>query len=79
MKRCPMVLETSPSSFTRLMTIAMTGLNYQACLIYLDDCIVVGNSLETHNKNLIKVLERFRQVNLKLNPLKCEFLQKEII
>lgn len=79
MKRCPMGLKTSPSAFTRLMTIAMTGLNYQSCLIYLDDCIVVGSNLETHNKNLIKVLDRFRQVNLKLNPLKCEFLRKEII
>lgn len=79
MKRCPMGLKTSPSVFSRLMTIAMSGLNYKACLIYLDDCIVVGNCLETHNKNLISILERFRKVNLKLNPLKCEFLRKEIV
>lgn len=79
LKRCPMGLKTSPSVFSRLMTIAMAGLNYKSCLIYLDDCIAIGNSLENHNKNLIKILERFRQVNLKLNPLKCEFLRKEIV
>lgn len=79
MKRCPMGLKTSPSVFSRLMTIAMSGLNYKACFIYLDDCIVVGNCLENHNKNLMSILQRLREVNLKLNPLKCEFLRKEII
>lgn len=79
MKRCPMGLKTSPSAFSRLMTIAMSGLNYQKCFIYLDDCIVVGNCLETHNRNLLSILERLRETNLKLNPIKCEFLRKEIM
>lgn len=79
MKRCPMGLKTSPSVFSRLMTIAMSGLNYQKCFIYLDDCIIIGKSMENHNKNLISVLNRFREVNLKLNPMKCEFLRQEIV
>lgn len=79
MKRCPMGLKTSPNAFSRLMTIVMSGLNYKKAFIYLDDCIIIGNSIENHNKNLIAVLERFRKVNLKLNPTKCEFLQKEIM
>lgn len=79
MKRCPMGLKTSPSVFSRLMTVAMSGLNYKQAFVYLDDCIIIGNTLEMHNKNLISVLERFRKVNLKLNPLKCEFLRKEIM
>jgi hypothetical protein len=79
MKRCPMGLKTSPSVFSRLMTIAMSGLNYNKCFIYLDDCIIIGNSIENHNKNLVAVLERLRKVNLKLNPLKCEFLRTEMI
>lgn len=79
MKRTPMGLRTSPSVFSRLMTIAMSGLNYKQCFIYLDDCIVIGNSMTSHNQNLTKVLERFRSTNLKLNPLKCEFLRKDIM
>lgn len=79
MKRCPMGLKTSASVFSRLMTIAMAGLNYQKCFIYLDDCVVIGNCIENHNKNLIDVLNRLREVNLKLNPIKCEFMRKEII
>lgn len=79
MKRCPMGLKTSPSVFSRLMTIAMAGLNYKKCFIYLDDCVVIGRSLTHHNKNLISVLNRLREVNLKLNPIKCEFLRHEIV
>lgn len=79
MKRLPMGLKISPNVFSRLVTIAMAGLNYDVCFIYLDDLIVVGNSLQTHNKNLIKVLQRLREVNLKLNPQKCEFLKQQLL
>lgn len=79
MKRLPMGLKISPSAFSRLMTIAMSGLNYEKCFIYLDDIIVFGNNLQSHNRNLISVFERLRKVNLKLNPTKCTFLKKEIL
>lgn len=78
MTRLPMGLKISPSAFSRAMTIAMSGLSYESCFIYLDDLIVFGNNLVNHNQNLTKVLQRLRDVNLKLNPHKCEFLKKEI-
>lgn len=79
MKRLAMGMKISPSAFSRLMTIAMAGLNYISCFIYLDDLIIFGNSLQNHNQNLMKVLQRLRKVNLKLNPSKCEFLKKSIL
>ena len=79
MTRLPMGLKTSPSSFSRVMTIAMSGLNYESCFVYLDDLIVFGKNLQNHNQNLIKVLNRLRDTNLKLNPVKCKFLKKEIL
>ena len=79
MTRLPMGLKTSPSSFSRLMTVAMSGLNLYKCLIYLDDIIIFGRTLEEHNKNLISVFQRLREVNLKLNPLKCNFLKEELL
>lgn len=79
MKRLPMGLKISPSAFSRLMTVAMAGLNYEKCFVYLDDLIVFGRNLSEHNKNLTDVFNRLRKVNLKLNPLKCEFLKKEIL
>lgn len=79
MTRMPMGLKSSPSSFSRMMTIAMSGLNYDRCLCYQDDLVVFGRNLELHNQNLMDVFNRLRSVNLKLNPSKCQFLQKEIL
>lgn len=79
MTRLPMGLKISPSAFSRAMTIAMSGLNYECCFVYLDDLIVFGNNLLNHNRNLVKIFQRLREVNLKLNPNKCEFLKKEIL
>lgn len=79
MKRLPMGMKISPSSFSRLMTVAMSGLNYEKCFVYLDDLIVFGRNLQSHNTHLIEVFERLRKVNLKLNPAKCEFLKREIL
>ncbi|XP_045541509.1 uncharacterized protein LOC106718281 [Papilio machaon] len=79
MKRLPMGLKISPSAFSRVMSVAMSGLNYVNCFIYLDDCICFGRNLESHNKNLIEIFERLRKVNLKLNPSKCQFLKTELL
>lgn len=79
MTRLPMGLKTSPSAFSRMMTIAMSGLNHEKCLLYLDDLVIFGRNLTEHNKNLLDVFSRLREVNLKLNPAKCDFLKKEIL
>ncbi|CAG5008774.1 unnamed protein product [Parnassius apollo] len=79
MKRLPMGLKISPNAFSRMMSVAMSGLTYDKCLVCQDDLIVFGRNLSSHNKNLITVMERLRKVNLKLNPQKCEFLKKEIL
>lgn len=79
MKRMPMGLKTSPSAFSRAMTVALSGLNYDKCLIYMDDLVCFGRNLESHNKNLIDIFYRLREVNLKLNPNKCQFLKRELL
>lgn len=79
MTRLPMGLKISPNVFSRAMSIAMSGLSWESCFIYMDDLIVWGSNLLNHNINLTKVLQRLRDVNLKLNPKKCDFLKKEIM
>lgn len=79
LKRLPMGLKISPSAFSRAMTVAMSGLNYEKCLIYLDDLVCFGRNISQHNKNLMDIFERLRRVNLKLNPGKCQFLKKELL
>lgn len=61
------------------MTIAMSGLNGTKCLIYLDDIIVYGKTLREHNQNLMRIFERLREVNLKLNPKKCNLKKRTIV
>ena len=48
------------------------------CLVYLDDIIVFGETLQVHNDKLRDVFARLRMHNLKLQPDKCEFLRKEV-
>lgn len=47
--------------------------------VYLDDVVIIGTSLEDHQVLLKGVFKRFRIYNLKLQPLKCEFLRKEVM
>jgi len=49
------------------------------CLVYLDDIIVFGKSLEDHNNKIIDVFERLKINNLKIEPSKCNLLKKECL
>ena len=41
--------------------------------VIVDDIIIGGRGVAEHDANLRKVLDRVREVNLKLNPDKCKF------
>jgi hypothetical protein len=77
--RMPFGLKNAPATFQRLMNSVLTGIQGLKCLVYLDDIVIYGASLEDHNKRLKEVLQRLRENNLKLQPDKCEFLRKEVI
>ena len=53
-------------------------INLTYTLIYLDDVIVFSRTEEEHLTQLRAVFERFWEHGLKLKPLKCHFLRKEI-
>ena len=78
MKRLPMGLKISPSAFSRVMSIAMAGLSFSKCFIYLDDLIVFGKNMQHHNDNLNDIFMRLRKTNLKLNGSKCQFMKTEL-
>ncbi|GBM36175.1 Retrovirus-related Pol polyprotein from transposon 17.6 [Araneus ventricosus] len=73
----PFGLPNAPATFERLMETVLRGLPSEACLVYLDGIIIVGRTFEEHLNNLRKVFERLQKANLKLNPKKCRFFQKE--
>lgn len=78
--RMPFGLKNSPATFQRLMNnIILTGLQGSKCFVYLDDIVIHATSLEDHNSKLTEIFQRLRSNNLKLQPDKCEFLQKDIL
>ena len=77
-KVMPFGVTNGPATFQRLMDLTMAGLNYRICLVYLDDIILMSNTVEEHLERLILILDRLRQAGLKLKPSKCKLLQKTI-
>jgi len=74
----PFGLKGAPATFQRLMSTVLSGMQGLKCLVYLDDIIVYGETLQVHNDKLREVFARLRMRNLKLLPDKCEFLRKEV-
>ena len=51
----PFGLCNAPATFERLMETVLRGLQFETCLIYLDDIIVFGKAFEKMVDNLSKV------------------------
>ena len=74
----PFGLCNAPATFERLMERVLDGLTWKASLVYLDDVIVLGKTFSEQLCHLREVFGRFREVGLKLNPKKCNLLQKRV-
>ena len=77
-KTMPFGLCNAPATFERLMETVLAGLNWQICLIYLDDIIVHGESFEAMLTNLDRVLSKLQEAGLKLKPRKCQLFKEEV-
>ena len=77
-KRLPFGLKNGPGCFSRLMQSVLAGIIGVACLVYLDDIIILGRTWQEHLQNLIKVLVALRKFKLKLSIKKCFFFRKKI-
>ena len=71
-------LTNGPASFTQLMNLALSGLTWTHCLVYLDDIIIWSSTFEDHLHRLRLLFDRIRAAGLKLKPSKCHFLRKEV-
>lgn len=78
MTRMPFGLNNSASTFQRTMELALHGLQWVTCLIYIDDIIVFGKDFEQHIQRVEEVLQKVRAAGLKLKPEKSHMLQKEV-
>ena len=61
-------LTNAPACFMRAMHLILKCLFWSDCLVYLDDIIVFGRTLQQHRERLSLVLSRLTEAGLKINP-----------
>lgn len=74
----PFGLCNSPSALSRLLEDVLRGLQWEECLLYMDDIIVPGSIFAEALQRLKNIFERLRDANLKLKPSKCNLFQKSV-
>ena len=72
----PFGISSASEVFQRLVAQMIEGL--EGVVNIIDDLLVWGDTIEEHDQRLIKVLERAREYNLKLNRNKCKIRTTEI-
>src|SRR4051812_6348407 len=75
----PFGIKTAPAAYSRFMDIALSGLKWQRCLVYLDDILVFSKTFEQHLTDLDDVFSRLRDNGISLKAKKCEFCIDKII
>ena len=77
--RVPMGLKTSGAFFQRAVATEVLGdLLYASCFLYIDDIIIFGSTKEEYLNNLHKVLTKFDEHNVLINPKKCKFNLQQV-
>jgi len=77
-KVLPFGLCNAPSTFQRLVDMALAGLTWEVCLAYLDDLIIFSSTFEQHIERLQMVFDRLVAADLKLKPSKCSLFQRKV-
>lgn len=77
-ERMPQGITGAPATFQRLMEKAVRDMNLIQVLMYLDDLIVFGRTLEEHEERLLKVLDQLEECGLKVSIDKCQFCQPQV-
>ena len=72
-------LTNAPACFMRAMHLILKGLCWSDCLVYLDDIIIFGRTLEEHRERLSLVLSHLAEAGLKINPKKCKLLSEKVV
>ncbi|KAJ8353489.1 hypothetical protein SKAU_G00210560 [Synaphobranchus kaupii] len=74
--RVPYGLASAPSAFQKMMSIVLAdlpGVEY-----YIDDIIIHGSDMHTHDKVLTATLQRLNSAGLQLNDAKCRFRETSL-
>ena len=75
-KTMPFGLRNSGNIYQRYIDQVACGLPF--CFAYVDDVLVVSQSLEEHEQHLRPLFDRFKQNDVALHKEKCEFAVTKI-
>lgn len=76
--RMPFGMCNAGATFSRLMEHILSGLQWETCVVYLDDIIVYSRSFEEHMTRLQDVFTRISNAGLKIAPKKCFLFQRKV-
>jgi hypothetical protein len=71
-------LAGSPFTFTRIMDEVLLGLGSVTCLVFMDNVLVFGRTIEEQTERLLQVFERLRGANFTLNLEKGQFAKDQV-
>ncbi|MGH0155154.1 UNVERIFIED_CONTAM: hypothetical protein FKN15_028521 [Acipenser sinensis] len=77
-ERMPQGICGAPATFQRVMERTVGDMNLLEVLVYLDDLIIFGKTLEEHEERLLRVLDRLQEEGLKLSLDKCQFCRTSV-
>lgn len=74
--RMPFGLTGAPETFQRAMAQVMKKVNWSKYVVFMDDILIFGRTVEEHNENLDAILEALEMNGLKVLPAKCNLLKE---
>ncbi len=72
-------LENAPAAFSQAVATVSSPLGNKFVLCFLDDILIRSATFTEHLEHVRAALIRFREVNLKLKPSKCEFCKQKLV
>ena len=76
--RMPMGYKNSPAIFQRIMEKELRQWIGKGCLIYLDDIVIYGKTMEEHDKVLLEILKHLKEKSFKINVEKIQLRKEQV-
>jgi hypothetical protein len=73
----PFGLSNAPAQQQQFMDMILAGLQWESCVVYVDDIVIFSKSFDEHYKTLEDVLTRLKKHRLRLNLNKVKLCQSK--
>ena len=74
--RMPFSISSAPGIFQRVIDSPLQGIEW--VVVYLDDILITGSTVEAHLKALEEVLSRLQHAGLRVKQKKCVFMRPSV-